>query len=39
MFDRVLNTPLKLDIREQMKSFLKAFLDWSVVNKYFSTVG
>ena len=39
MFDRVLNTRLKLDIREQIKSFLKALLDWSVVNKYFSTVG
>ena len=39
MFDRVLNMPLKLDIREQLKSFSKALLDWNVVNKYFSTVG
>ena len=39
MFDRVLNTPLKLDIRQQIKSLLKALLDWSAVNKYFSTVG
>ena len=39
MFDRVLNTSLKLDIREQIKSFLKALLDWNVDNKYFSTVG
>ena len=38
MFDRVLNTPLKLDIRQQIKSLLKALLDWSVVNKYFNTV-
>ena len=38
MFDRVMNTPLKLHIREQIKSFLKALLDWNVVNKYFSTV-
>ena len=34
MFDKVLNTPLKLNIREQIKSLLKALLDWSVVNKY-----
>ena len=39
MFDRALNTPLKLDIREQIKSFLKALLDWNVVSKYFSAVG
>ena len=39
MFDRVLNTPLKLDIRQQIKDFLKALLDWSAVNKYFSTFG
>ena len=34
MLDKVLNTP-KLDIRHQIKSLLKALLDWSVVNKYF----
>ena len=39
MYDRVLNTPLKLHLREQIKSFLKALLDWNVVNKYFSTIG
>ena len=33
MFDRVLNTPLKSDIRQQIKALLKALLDWSVVNK------
>ena len=38
MFDGVLNMPLKSDIREQIKSFLKALLGWNVVNKYFSTV-
>ena len=31
MFDRVLNTPRKLDIRQQIKSPFKAFLDWSAV--------
>ena len=39
MFERVLITPRKLDIRQQIKSLLKALLDWSVVNKYFSTDG
>ena len=39
MFDRVLSTSLKLDIRQQIKSLLKALLDWNVVNKYFSAVG
>ena len=34
-----LNTPLKLNIRQQIKSLLKALLYWSVVKKYFSTVG
>ena len=38
MYDRVLNTPLRLDIRQQIKSLLKAS-DWGVVNKYFGTVG
>ena len=38
MFERVLKTPRKLDIR-QIKLLLKALLDWSFVNKYFSTVG
>ena len=28
-----------MDIRQQIKSLLKALLDWSVVNKYFSIVG
>ena len=27
MFDRVLNTPLKLDVRREIKSLLKALLD------------
>ena len=29
----------KVGHREQIKSFLKALLDWSVVNKYFSIDG
>ena len=33
MFDRVLNAPLKLDIRQKIKAPLKALLDWSIVNK------
>ena len=32
MFDRVLNTPLKLDKREQIKSLLKALLDNMFIN-------
>ena len=32
MFDRVLNTPLKLDEREQIKSLLKALLDNMFIN-------
>ena len=39
MFDRVLNTSLKLDIRKQIKSFLEALLDWNVVYKCFNTDG
>ena len=29
MFDRVLNTPLKLDVRQKIKSLFKNLLDWS----------
>ena len=32
-------SPLKLDIRQQIKPFLKALLHLTVVNKYFRTVG
>ena len=39
MFDKVLNTPLKLDIRQKIKSlFNKALLDWSAVNKNYISV-
>ena len=33
MFERVLNTSLKLDIKQQVNSLLKALLDWSFFNK------
>ena len=39
MFDKVLNTPLKLDIRQKIKSlFNKALLDLSAVNKNYISV-
>ena len=33
MFETVLNTSLKLDIKQQVNSLLKALLDWSFFNK------